>query len=207
MDEIKRTPIKSFSRGEVLIQKGAPSHTFKAIRTGFVKVNSINDDGFERLVWIAGRYDIVPTERLFLKSGSVRFFYTALTDGTYYEVNKADFLRKAQQDPELMLEITKGMSNHYDNLLQHIDAINLPNVKERLQRTLLYLAEQLSADTSVDLYEYGLVLTHADFANLIGSTRETTSVILNHLRREKYIHYSRSSFVVEAQKLRALIQR
>ena len=205
VEYIKSAPLKTFQRGEILLQKGSRTASLMAVRSGFVKVTSINDEGVERLVWIAGRYDLAPTERLFSKSGTVRFFYTALTDGSYYQLDKASFLKQASERPELMAEIAKGMSDHYDDLLQHIDAIDTASVKERLLRTLLYLSERLSADESVDLCDHGLILTHADFANLIGSTRETTSAMLGSLRREGFIEYSRKSCLVHASKIRALL--
>lgn len=204
VDYVKDSPLKTFQRGEVLVQKGEPTQFLMAIRTGFVKVTSINNDGVERLVWIAGRYDIAPTERLFARKGTVRFFYTALTDGSYYQLDKQDFLSTATEQPELMAEIARGMSDHYDSLLQHIDAIDASSVKERLLLTLLYLAERISAEDTVDLCEHGLILTHADFANLIGSTRETTSLAMNDLRKEGYIDYSRGRCIIFASTIRDL---
>lgn len=204
VDYIKALPLKTFRKGEVLLQKGDMSDMLMAIRTGFVKVTSINNAGIERLIWIAGRYDFAPSENIFSKRGTTQFFYTALTDGTYYEVDKADFLDKAQEQPQLMTEIAKGLSNHYDDLLQRIDAIDAPSLTERLLLTILYLVERISAETSVDLVEHGLALTHADFANLIGSTRETTSLLLSNLRSEGCIDYSRSKFIVNTDKIRVL---
>lgn len=203
---IKQSPLKKFRRGEVLLQKDDTTSSLMAVRTGFLKVTSINNDGIERLIWIAGRYDLAPTERLFSKTGGVRFLYTALTDGSYYEIDKNNFLEEAKQSPQLMAEIAKGMSDHYDDLLQHIDAIDAASVKERLLRTLLYLAERLSAEDEVDLFAHGLVLTHTDFSNLIGSTRETTSVMLNAIRDEGYISYSRQHCTVYAAKIRTLFE-
>lgn len=203
VDYVKDSPLKTFRRGEVLLQKGESNQHLMALRTGFLKVTSINSDGVERLVWLPGRYDIAPTERLFSKTGTVRFFYTALTDGSYYQLDKQEFLTLAEQRPELMAEIARGMSDHYDDLLQHIDAIDATSVRERLLLTLLYLAERISADETVDLCEHGLVLTHADFANLIGSTRETTSLTLSRIREEGFIDYSRGRCVVFTKKIRS----
>lgn len=206
VDYIKDFPLKEFRRGEVLLQSGDTSAQLMAVRDGFLKITSINDEGTERLVWIAGRYDLAPTEKLFSKAGSVRFFYTALTDGSYYQIDKSSFLKKAEETPRLMKEIAKGMSSHYDDFLQHIDAIDAVTVKDRLLRTLLYLAERLSADDEVDLSDYGLTLTHADLAGFIGSTRETTSVMLNELRAEGYITYSRQRCTIYAKKVRELFE-
>lgn len=196
VEYVKQFPLRSFQRGELLLQKGEPITSLFALRTGFVKVTSITNDGIERLVWIAGRYDVAPTEQLFTLRGTARFFYTALTDGDYYELDKRSFLETAKDRPELMAEIAHSMSLHYDDFLYRVDAIDATTIKERVLRTLLYLSERLSADDTVNLYEYGLQLTHHDLASMIGSTRETTSLVLNELRKEGLVDYSRKHFVI-----------
>ena len=196
MEYVKQFPLRSFQRGELLLQKGEPITSLFALRTGFVKVTSITNDGIERLVWIAGRYDVAPTEQLFTLRGTARFFYTGLTDGDYYELDKRSFLETAKDRPELMAEIAHSMSLHYDDFLYRVDAIDATTIKERVLRTLLYLSERLSADDTVNLYEYGLQLTHHDLASMIGSTRETTSLVLNELRKEGLVDYSRKHFVI-----------
>lgn len=203
---IQNFPVKSFQRGELLLQKGDPSSQLMAIREGFVKVTSISSTGVERLVWIAGRYDIAPTEQLFSKRGKVRFFYTALTDGSFYEVDKNELLGVASKEPVIMSEIAKNMSLHYDDFLQRVDAVDTATVKERLMRTLCYLAERLSAESIVDLYAYGLIISHHDLAAMIGSTRETTSLMLAELRKENLLHYSRQKLTVYVDKLKAALE-
>jgi CRP/FNR family cyclic AMP-dependent transcriptional regulator len=202
---IQKFPLKNFQRGELLLQKGDSSSQLMAIRDGFIKVTSINASGVERLVWIAGRYDIAPTEQLFSKHGQVRFFYTALTDGSFYDVEKNDLLNTANKDPIFMAEIAKNMALHYDDFLQRIDAVDTATVKERLMRTLLYLAERLSADSVVDLFEHGLRISHQDLSSMIGSTRETTSVMLAELRNEDLIEYSRKKLTVSVDKLKTIL--
>ncbi len=205
VDYIRKFPVREFKRGELLLQKGDSTMNLMAIREGFIKVTSISNSGVERLVWIAGRYDLAPTEQLFSKSGTVRFFYTALTDGNYYEMNKEELLTLAKNEPAIMSEIAKNMSIHYDDFLQRIDAVDTATVKERLMRTLCYLAERLSADSVVDLYESGLKLSHADLAAMIGSTRETTSLMLSELRRAELIDYSRKKLTVYVDDLKTAL--
>lgn len=199
---VRKLPVKQFSRGELLLQKGDPSTNLMAIREGFIKVTSINSSGVERLIWIAGRYDIAPTEQLFSKLGTVRFFYTALTDGSYYEMDKEELLTLANTEPAIMAEIARNMSLHYDDFLQRVDAVDTATVKERLMRTLCYLAERLSADSVVDLYESGLKISHADLAAMIGSTRETTSLMLAELREGGCIDYSRQKMTIHVDALK-----
>ena len=196
VDYIKGLPMQRFERGAVLIQKGDPLDFLMAIREGYVKVTSISDAGIERLLWIAGRYDFAPVEQLFSKRSTSRYFYTALTDGSYYQVNRADLIAHASQHPLLMMEIARGMSEHYDDFLQRVDAVDGLSVRERLLRTLFYLAQRFSASEAIDLYARGLHITHQDLAAMIGSTRETTSATLGELRGEGFISYDRTHFVV-----------
>lgn len=193
---VRQFPQKSFVKGELVMSEGDVSDTILAISTGFVKVTAIDERGNERLLWIAGRYDIVPTEQLFSQSRPLRFFYTALTSGKAYCINKQQFLNHAKNDLGLMTEIASSMANHYDDLLSRVHSVERASVQEKLIATLRYLAQRFSAEQTVDLYALGLRVTHQDLADMISSTRETTSLELQKLRKSNYIDYSPSKFVV-----------
>lgn len=202
VDYIKQKPLRKFSRGEVLLSKNDAITSLFAIRTGYVKVTSISASGVERLIWIAGRYDVTPTEQFFSKYGSTQFFYTALTDGSYYELDKSEFIESAKQNQELMTEIARSMSSHYDDFMTRLDAVDAATVTERLLRTLYYLGQRLSADSAVNLHDYDLKLTHRDLAAMISSTRETTSMLLAEFRAKGFINYDRGSFIIYSDIIR-----
>lgn len=192
---IRQYPIRSFTKGEVLLSEGENPATILALRQGFVKVTSLDEDGNERLLWIAGRYDIVPTEQLFSTS-SISFFYTALSGGEAYEVNKQEFISAAKTNLAFMTDVASTMSHHYDDLLRRIDTVEQATVRSKLIAALRYLSCRFGTGASIDLYGLGLELTQQDFAEMIGSTRETTSVELHKLRDEGLIDYGRSKFVI-----------
>jgi CRP/FNR family transcriptional regulator len=200
VEYVKNCPVRHFTKGEVMLSEGDVSDTLLAIRSGYIKVTSLDDDGNERMLWIAGRYDIVPTERLFSRHSPLQFFYTALSDCDVYEINKADFITKAKADVKLMTEVATSMSSHYDDLLARVNTIGQTTIHDKLLATLYYVASRFSADQSVDLYQLGLHLTHKDLAEMIGSTRETTSVELQKLRRAGSIEYDRTRFIVHTDK-------
>lgn len=205
IEYVKQFPVREFLQSEVLLQKGDDLTKLFVIRDGFIKITSISDTGTERLLWIAGRYDVIPTEQLFSTSAKVRYFYTGLTNGSCYIIDKKDFVKTAQESTRIMTDIAKSMSNHYDEFLQLIDAVDAASVKEKLLRTLLYLSERVSGSAQVDLYEMGLRLTHQDLASMIGSTRETTSLSLVQLRKEGLINYSRKHFIIHADSISAYL--
>ena len=77
---IQQFPTRKLAKGEIVMSEGDISNTLLVIKSGFVKVTSLDDSGNERMLWIAGRLDIVPTEHLFSSSTPLDFFYTALCD-------------------------------------------------------------------------------------------------------------------------------
>jgi CRP/FNR family cyclic AMP-dependent transcriptional regulator len=200
IDYVKNCPIIRFNKDEMVMSEGDISDTLLAVRNGFIKVTSLDTEGNERMLWIAGRYDIVPTERLFSRHSPLQFFYTALSDCDVYRINKDDFLNKAKTDVGLMTEIATSMSGHYDDLLARVNSIGQTSVHEKLMATLRYVAERFSAEQSVDLYQLGLHLTHKDIAEMVGSTRETVSLELKKLKQSGSIDYNRTHFTVHVDK-------
>lgn len=201
---IKKFPVRTFIKGETLLREGEDTNVLLAVQKGFIKVTSLTNEGEEKLLWLAGRYDIAPTEQLFTMRGTLRFFYTALSDGSAYQVDKAEFLAYAKGNPGLMTEIATSMSDHYDDLLKIIDSIEKTAVRDKLISTLTYLAQRFSASDIVDLYALGLKLTHSDLASMIGSTRETTSLELAKLRSIGAVDYDRTKFIIDVDKLSSL---
>ena len=201
IDYIKKYPLREFHKGDILLSEGQQSARLFALVHGYIKVTSIHDDGSEKLLWIEGRYDIAPTEKLFSLSGELSFFYTALSDGSYYDIDKSEFIAKTKADPTFMAEVANSMSDHYDDLLKRVDSIGQTSIREKLVATLRYIAERFSASDQVDLFELGLKLTHSDIAAMIGSTRETTSLELHALKDAGLIDYDRTKFVVKLSKM------
>ena len=199
---IKQFPIVTFKKGEVLLSEGQSTSRLFAIREGFVKVWSLDETGVENLLWIEGRYDTVPTEKFFSLRDTVQFYYTALSDGSYFDVDKKKFLDFAKENESLMQEIAVNLSSHYDDLLLRVHSVEQASVRKKIVSTLAYLAEKLSANDTVDFIEAGLRLTHSDMAALVGSTRETVSLELNRLKEAGVIEYDKTKFIVHVDKLR-----
>lgn len=202
---IKSFPIQSFSKDEVLIASGEPNERLFAIREGFVKVTSLDDAGRQKLLWIAGRYDIIPVEQLFSKR-PVGYFYSGFDEGTAYVMNKASLLEHIGDKPNIMTEIARGLSEHYDDLLMRMNAVEQSDIRSKLLHVIHNLCVKFSSSDTVSFHGMGLNLTHQDLADMIGSTREAVSIEMAKLRTEGLVDYSRSTFVVHTKSLAAHIE-
>lgn len=202
---IKSFPLRSFTKGEMLFSVGEQTDTILIIREGFVKVTSLSDEGSERLLWLAGRYDIVPTEGIIKPVTTPRYFYMAYSEGSVYVVNKKDLLEKANKSTAIMAQIARGLSEHHDDLLQHLDGIEQPTLRNKILYLLRTLCEKFSGADVVALHDIGLNLTHQDIADMVHASREAVSIELKQLQQEGFVAYSRSSFMVYAGKIAELI--
>lgn len=205
VEVIKQFPLRSFAKGEAILQAGQPANTLYAIRDGFAKVDSISSNGNQQLVWIASRYDIIPTESLFRPRGELHFFYTALTDLQAYVIPKVQFLEMCDKDPAVMREIAVSMSAHYDDLLIRLRSVEQSSIRDKLVYTLHSIATRFSSEDVVHLNELGLRFSHQDIGQMIGATRETTAIELKRLKDSGLIDYSRTSFTIYVRKLDELL--
>ena len=198
---IKSFPVNSFIKGEALLSANEQTDTILLIREGIVKVTSFSDDGNERLLWLAGRYDIVPTESIFKSVTTPRYFYTAFSDGSAYVVNKKDLLDKAHSSIEVMTQVARGLSEHHDDLLSHLNGIEQSNLRGKILYVLQTVCEKFSGADVVALHEMGLNLTHQEIADMVHASREAVSIELKQLQKDGFVEYSRSSFTVYAAKI------
>jgi len=202
---VKSFPIREFSKDETLITSGEPNDTLFAIREGFVKVSALDDAGRQKLLWIAGRYDIVPVEQLFSKR-PVNYFYSGFTDGSAFVMNKTDLLEHLKERPEVMAEIAHGLSEHYDDLLGRMNAVEQSDIRSKLLHVIHNITVKFSSSDKPALHEIGLNLTHQDLADMIGSTREAVSLEMAKLRDEGLVDYSRSTFIVDINAIESQIE-
>ena len=197
IDYIKTFPLQNFRKDEILLSPGDANKYLYAIRDGFVKVSSIDDSGRQKFLWVAGRYDIVPAENFFSKNG-LSYFYSAFSNGSMYAVDKSQFLEKAKTDATYMSQIAQGLSEHYDTLLGRVNEIEQSDLRTKIIHMLYNLSLKFDNTSIVRLHKMGLNLTHQDIADMVGASREATSIELKKLKTDGLIYYTRSSFTVFA---------
>lgn len=205
-DFIRNQPSKQFAQGEILIQQDSePEHLF-AIRSGFVRVHDIAEDGSEQLTWLAKKYDILPIEWLFHNGyRNSQFFYTAHNDVEAFVVDRAAFMGQAKEDPETLLAIIEAITGKYHDLLQHVNAAQKPKARDKIIYALYFLAMRFTEEERAGMHKIELPLSHYDIASLVGTKRETASLELKKLKNEGVIDYDKHSFYINTDKLSRLI--
>lgn len=159
IDFVKSLPVRTFDKDELLLASGDPSDTFFAVRKGFIKATTTEDSGRERLLWIAGRYDIAPLERFFTHK-MLQYDYVGYTGGSAYVISKAALHKMLREQPGAAFEIARGLSEHFDDVSERLSAIGKADVRSKLLHTLYNLSVKFSSGDITPLHELGLNLTH-----------------------------------------------
>lgn len=110
----------------------------------------------------------------------------AMTDTYLCMIGRNDFEGFIERNPKIALKFINILSNRLKEVYSLSEKIALSDVKYRL----IYLLLKLSEKTGKRINEWQTInmkLTHADIANMIGSTRETTSAILSQLKKDGLI--------------------
>lgn len=194
----------TFDKDELLLASGDESDTFFAIREGFIKVTSTEESGRQRLLWIAGRYDITPLERFFTRR-TLQYDYVGFGPGSAYVIAKQDLHDALVSSPSMAVDIARGLSEHFDDVSERLSAIGQADVRRKLLHIAYGLATKFSSAEIVPMHELGLKLTHQDLADMIGASREVVSVELSKARTEGFVDYSRSTFTVNTEAIRGAL--
>lgn len=186
-------PTKSFKKGEIIIFQGEAPRSAFVVKTGMVKAYNLSVNGDEKPVSFYGSYSSFPGSWIYGKVPSAIYYYEAFTpEVTLYVVEREAYVNFIKSDADLLFnELQSYVSSELGQSMR-LNALQHSRASDKLVYTLHYLALSHGKTISPQLVEITLDLTHQDFANLTGLTRETAATELNKLKHQGVISYSKN---------------
>ena len=183
---------KNYSKGEIIIFQGEAPRTSYVVKSGVVKVYNLNHNGDEKPVGFQTHLEIFPSPWAFYKAPSALYYYEALTDNvSLYHVPRDDYLSFLKSHPdEIYAQLERMITDHLGSMMR-LNALQHSRASDKLIYTLHYLILSQGKQVGPDEVEITLDLTHQDFANLTGLTRETAATELNKLKTLGVISYGK----------------
>jgi CRP/FNR family cyclic AMP-dependent transcriptional regulator len=160
---------------------------------GRVKITRVSDQGREVTLYIVLPGQIFGEEALSSKDIPYGVTAETLEDSLVIAFRRSDFLEVLLQTPDASLELIRIINERRCQAESKIADLVFLDVPKRLVKLLLEIYEGTAQR------EDGLIpekFTHQELANLIGSTRETTTLILNDLRRRGTIDFLGRKIVI-----------
>ncbi|MBI1744865.1 Crp/Fnr family transcriptional regulator [Candidatus Acetothermia bacterium] len=196
MQELSRyTQNRKYQRGEMIYLPGDPATTVYFLKKGRVKLVYLDEHGRKLTLAICrpGQPfgELMPDE----DHKRSRFMAQALEDVELCLIGRDELIRFAQERPHLSLRLAKWVGQQLREMESKLEDLIFRDVPVRLARLLERLAREEGVPATEGI-EISLKLTNREIADLIGSTRETTTVLLSQLRRSGVITKRHGRFII-----------
>jgi CRP-like cAMP-binding protein len=198
-------PVKSYRKNETIIFQDDQPTTLFFIKSGFIKGYDIDSQGAEQLLWLGSRGDFFPIIWAFSITPTVEYFVSAFTDAEVYAVRRSHFTEFLDKNPAALQEVTYQMAVHLNHTYSHMNFLEKARAEDKIVHSLSYLSTRFGGVSDHKGREIALPVTHQDIASLIGLSRETVAVELKKLKDRGYIYYDKYQFVINQEKLEALL--
>jgi CRP/FNR family transcriptional regulator len=171
----------NFKSGDTIFKQDALSSNIIYIQTGFVKIHMAGPER-ESILRIskAPTYLGIPTT---MGDRINHYSATALTEVTacFIDINafKEFIYRNGNFAYEIILELCRNELYHFHNCVN----LTQKQLNGRIAGALLFIADNIFRRNQFDL-----ILSRLEFANMVGSSRESLSRVLNQFHEDKIIN-------------------
>lgn len=192
---------RTFKQGSTILYQGEVPRSACILTKGVVRVYSISSQGEDQIVSIHRRGEFFPTSWIFQKSTGAMFFYEALTDCEVSFAPRDELIEFMSATPERSKALLDYFATNYAASLIRINALEQPKARDKLVYTLYYLCQRFGKSLTTGKIEIPIALTHQNFANLVGITRETTAMEMSRLKKQGILTYRKQKYTVNIDKL------
>lgn len=186
--------MKHYAKKEPIFLPADPGDRVYLLKKGRVKIARLSEEGKELILAVLNTGEIFGEAAIFDTDARSNMAET-LEDAYICEISKKDFEELLAKKPELALRLTKLVGLRRQQLEMKIEDLIFRNVQGRLVHLLLNLMRSygVKKDTGILI---DIKLTHAQIANLIGATRETTTLYLNQLKAQGLLDFEKRKILV-----------
>jgi len=184
-----RCRMRQFPRGTPIYLPADSADSVMLLAQGRVKIGSYTEDGKQTILAF-----IEPGElfgELSLIGTAEREEYAETVDkSTIILISNEVMQGLLEENPSVSLGVTKLFGLRRQRIERRLKNLLFRSNRERLVHLLLELAEKYGAPSDGGV-ELKIKLSHQDLASIIGSTRETVTVVLGELQAEGLLELGR----------------
>jgi CRP/FNR family transcriptional regulator, cyclic AMP receptor protein len=198
------TPL-SYPTGSFLCRQGEPAAHVFVLTHGEVAIVSPARSGAEQVLGIVGQGELLG-ELALLANGRRTAGVRATSDTVAWAIGRDAFWAFLDETPSGSSALLRQVAERLASREALIDDLLSLDVKGRLAKTLLGLAERHGRTGPDGTTVIAVHLTHKDLAGMVGASRENVSRALAAFRRRGLVHYDASAIrLVDREGLRRLI--
>jgi CRP/FNR family transcriptional regulator, cyclic AMP receptor protein len=178
-------------KGEYIYFEAYNHNKIYFVKEGYIKIGYIDNAGNEKIKEIIQKGELFGQFSLERSNLHGEFALAYKNDVSLCAFTIDDFEKLLKNRPDLALKYSKQVGAKLRNIENRL--LNLLNrdVKTRLIHFLWQLVEQSLVENTAEGFCMPNYLTHEDIASLIGSSRQTVTIMINELESEGILSYNR----------------
>lgn len=191
---------RTILKGRPLLYQGEIPTMGFYIKSGIVKLYNITSQGEEKIVGYESTGGLLPIEWLFSRAQVALYYYDTFTDCEVVRIPKDELIEKLNSNPAAARGFLDRSVSMYIGATMHLHALEQSKARQKLLSIFQYLVLRFGRKYKGSQHRIELKLTHQEIANLIGTTRETTSTEISKLTKEGVVNVEDSLYVVDVDK-------
>ena len=184
-----RSKSRSFKRGEPVYLPADSADGVMLLVSGRVRICHITPEGKQSIMVFVDPGELFG-ELAVLDAGNRNEYAEAAENCQVVLIPRAEMHALMQQYPDISFGITKLIGLRRQRIEKRLRNLLFRSNRERLVLLLLELVEQYGENID-GVTHLNLKLSHQELANIIGSTRETVTVVLGKLQSEGFLEIAR----------------
>ena len=185
---------RSFPRRSVIYFPDEPGESVLLLTRGRVKIKALTPDGREMIFAFIEPGELFG-ELAVLDPAPRSEHAEAVEDSYLLAIPREELLGLMGRRSDIALSVTKMIGLRLRRIETRLKNVLFRTIRERTVATLMELLGS-HGRVAGDRWEIGLRLSHEEFANLIGATRETITLTLGQLQKEGLIEVNRRRITV-----------
>ena len=167
--------------------------------SGRVKVSRVSEQGREVTLYLIEGNQVFGETGLVAENQPYELMAETLEDSLVAVFRRNDIIAALNENPKAAAEMLKLVSERRSQAETAVADLVFLDVPKRLAKLLLRLHDAHGSKASKTGTLIKAKFTHQELANMIGSTRETTTLILNDFKRQGSIDFTGRKIVVRSR--------
>ncbi|MGP4081770.1 Crp/Fnr family transcriptional regulator [Pseudalkalibacillus sp. R45] len=194
---------RTYKKRMFVFMEGEEREAVYFIRKGVVKTYHVDEEGNQQVISILHAGDMFPHVGFF---DSTPYPATAevVQDAELLIIRIDDFDKLMMKQPQIGISVMKVMGKKILQLQERVQSLISKDVQHRLIHAILELSIEHGTQNGNSV-QISFPVTNQDFANIVGTSRESINRTLNHLKKEKILSCTRSGIQIhDLKKLKQL---
>ncbi len=183
--------LRTYPKGQIIIYEGETPTDLYVIKSGIVKVYDIDNQGNEKILHILKAPGIFPLVFFLQDSQETQSFYTTLTDVELYVLPQTHASKMMRENNDLTHYLIRAFALENHELMVRLSSMEKSTSRDKLIAALKFLCVYHTKHSSGNWHQIGFPVSHQLLADMIGVTRESTTMVMKDLQEEKLVRNPR----------------